>query len=209
MVARYGVVISRWWSHFCRSEKASYFLLLSTIKVTLADKVVQSTKLCVILHVKLKKLPVHAVFPWFLILGKIQVGDPVWWRHRPPAAPPPLKYTSSCWEDQRLSSESKIVSKYCNISTTTPNPPPPLVPRRGVWICVYVRELSGLLLCRDGLFYQITRARFAFARWQLLYGFRHKAQFFYNQFIIVNQSCLSVVNLISNGNLFTSTVSLF
>ena len=42
-----------------------------------------------------------------------------------------------------------------------------------------------------------------------LYSFRHKAQFFYNQFIIVNQSCLSVVNLISNGNLFTSTVSLF
>ena len=38
--------------------------------------------------------------------------------HRPPAAPPPIKYTSSCREDQRLSTESKIVSKCCNISKT-------------------------------------------------------------------------------------------
>ena len=36
----------------------------------------------------------------------------------PPAAPPPIKYTSSCKEDQRLSTEGKIVSKYCNISMT-------------------------------------------------------------------------------------------
>ena len=27
-----------------------------------------------------------------------------------------IKYTSSCREDQRLSTEGKIVSKYCNIS---------------------------------------------------------------------------------------------
>ena len=38
--------------------------------------------------------------------------------HRPPAAPPPINNTSSCREDQRLSTESKIVSKYCNISKT-------------------------------------------------------------------------------------------
>ena len=50
---------------------------------------------------------------------------------RPPAAPPPMKYTSSCREDQRLSTEGKIVSKYCNLSKTqgeggsiTPPPPP-------------------------------------------------------------------------------------
>ena len=35
-----------------------------------------------------------------------------------PAAPLPIKYTSSCREDQRLSTEGKIVSKYCNISKT-------------------------------------------------------------------------------------------
>ena len=57
---------------------------------------------------------------------------------RPPAAPPPIKYTSSCREDQRCSTEGKIVSKYCNLSKTqgeggsiTPTPPDPLVPRRG------------------------------------------------------------------------------
>ena len=36
----------------------------------------------------------------------------------PPAAPPPIKYTSSCREDQRLCTEGKIVPKYCNISKT-------------------------------------------------------------------------------------------
>ena len=49
---------------------------------------------------------------------------------RPPAAPPPKKYTSSCREDQRLSTEGKIISKYCNISKTQggfhhPHPPLP------------------------------------------------------------------------------------
>ena len=42
----------------------------------------------------------------------------VGWRHIPPAAPPPFKYTSSCSEDQRLSTKGKIVSKYYNISKT-------------------------------------------------------------------------------------------
>ena len=36
----------------------------------------------------------------------------------PPAAPQPIKYTSSCTEDHRLSTEGKIVSKYCNTSIT-------------------------------------------------------------------------------------------
>ena len=31
-------------------------------------------------------------------------------------APPPIKSTSPCREDQRLSTEGKIVSKYCNLS---------------------------------------------------------------------------------------------
>ena len=58
---------------------------------------------------------------------------------RPPAAPSPIKYTSSCREDQRLFTEGKIISKYCNMSKTlrefhhrTASPPPPaLVPRWG------------------------------------------------------------------------------
>ena len=43
--------------------------------------------------------------------------------------------------DQRLSTESKIVSKYCNISKTLGKGsihPPPFY-HVGVWICVYVR----------------------------------------------------------------------
>ena len=74
-------------------------------------------------------LPFLTVLTWFLILGKIQDGDHCWWRHRPPAAPPPIKYTSPCREDQRLFTEGKIVSKYCNTSRTLrgfqpPHPPP-------------------------------------------------------------------------------------
>ena len=65
----------------------------------------------------------------------------------PPAAPPSIKYTSSPKEDQRLFTEGKIVSKYCNISKTLggvhPPSPRPLVPCTtvGVCICMYVRGL--------------------------------------------------------------------
>ena len=38
------------------------------------DKMLQSNYLCVILHVKRKKLLVLTVFTWFLILDKIQNG---------------------------------------------------------------------------------------------------------------------------------------
>ena len=129
-----------------------FFPLLSTIKVNLVAKIMQSAYLCGIFHVKLKKLPFLAVLAGFLIFGKIQDGDHCWWRHRPPAAPPPIKYTSSCREDQRLSTKGKIVSKYCNISNTSggggdsiqpsihPTPPPPGT-TVGIWICVYVRGL--------------------------------------------------------------------
>ena len=85
-------------------------------------------------HVKHKKWLFLAVLTWFPILGKIQGGgqdgDHCWWRHRPAAAPPPIKHTPSCYEDQRLSTKGKIVSKFCNISKTPgrgsihPSPPP-------------------------------------------------------------------------------------
>ena len=69
-----------------------------------------------------KKLPILAVFTWSLTLFKIQDGgqdgDHCWWRHR-----------SFFREDQWLSTEGKIVSKYCNISKTlgrgSITPPPP------------------------------------------------------------------------------------
>ena len=86
-----------------------FFQLLSTIKVNLVAKIMQRAYLCVTFHLKHKKLPFFTVLTWFLILSKIQDlgqdGDHCW-RHRPLAA---------------LSTESKIVSKYCNIL----NPPSP------------------------------------------------------------------------------------
>ena len=111
--------------------KMIFFQLFSTIKVKPVDRMIRSAYFCVTLHVRHRKLPFIAILTWFLILGKIQDGDHCWWRHRPPAAPPPIKYTSSCWEDQRFSTEGKIVSKYCNISKTLGSgsiPPPLLVP---------------------------------------------------------------------------------
>ena len=117
--------------------KCMFFQHLSPIKVKLVDKMMQSTYLCVILHVKLKKLLILTVLTWSLILDKIQDGggdgDHVWWRHRSPAAPPPIKYTRFCGENQRISTEGKIFSKYCNRSKTLRGegghqpPPPPLV----------------------------------------------------------------------------------
>ena len=98
MVTRYDVIRSRWSSRFER--KCIFLQLFSTIKVNLVAKIMQSAYLCVIVHVK--QLPFLAVITWFLILGKIQDGgqdgDHCWWRHRPPAAPPFVKYTSSCYK---------------------------------------------------------------------------------------------------------------
>ena len=105
----------------------------------------QRAYLCVILDIKHKKLPFLAVLTWFLILCKIQDGGHCWWRQRPPAVPAPIKYNSSCREDQRLSTEVEIVLKYCNISKTLGRGSytPRLVPATvGVWICVYIRGLN-------------------------------------------------------------------
>ena len=128
-----------------------FFQLFSTIKVRLVDEMMQSAFLRVIFHVKHKKINYHLSWflTWFLILVKIQDSgqddDHCWWRHRPPAASSPTKYTSSCWEGQRLSTDGKIVSKYCNISKTlgrgSINPPFPCT-TVGLWICAYVRGLN-------------------------------------------------------------------
>ena len=129
-------------------KKCMFFQHLSGIKVKLVDKMMQSNYLCVILHVKRKKLFILTVLTWSLILDKIQDGggdgDHVWWRHRSPAAPPLIKYTSFGGENQRISTEGKIVSKYCNRSKTLRGegghqPPPTTCTTIGVWLCMYVR----------------------------------------------------------------------
>ena len=56
--------------------------VFSTIKVKLVDGMMQSNYLCVILHVKRKKVLILTVFTLFLILDEIQEGgqdgDHVW-----------------------------------------------------------------------------------------------------------------------------------
>ena len=65
----------------------------------------------------------------------------------PPAAPPPIKHTSSCQEDQRFSNEGKIVSKSCNMSklrggVPSNPPPPPMYHGGGMNLRVYVQGLN-------------------------------------------------------------------
>ena len=75
----------------------------------------------VILNVKHEKIPIYR--------GCNLIVVHCWWRHRPTATLLPIKYTSSFWKDQRFSTESKIVLKYCNISKILArgsiNSPPP------------------------------------------------------------------------------------
>ena len=148
----YEIWCSRWSSHF--RIKMHVFQLLWTIKAQVVDEMMESVYLCVILRFKHKKWPFIGVLTWFLILGKIQNGGPngdhCWCRHRSPAAPPPTKYTSSCWEDQRLSTKGKIVSKYYQklqgeVPSNSPHSPCATV---GVYCmnCVYVRGLRRRLL---------------------------------------------------------------
>ena len=122
--------------------KMHVFQLLLGIKEKLLHKMMQSNCLCVVLLVKRKKLLIVTVFTWFPVLEKIQDGDHVWWRYRHPAVPPRIKYTSSCIEGQRLSTEGKIEIRggSSNPNTQYP-PPPPNCTKVRVWLCLYVRGL--------------------------------------------------------------------
>ena len=89
MVSCYGYEMWRHKSHFW--VKVHVFSTFLTIKVIY---------LCVIFPVKRKRLPFLTVLTWFIVIVKMQDGgqdgDHCWWRHRPPATPPPIKYTSFC-----------------------------------------------------------------------------------------------------------------
>ena len=87
-----------------------------------------------------QKLLFPTVLTWFLILGKIQDGsqdgDHCWWRHRPPAAPPPMKYTCSLVKKikgfplkAKLFQNTATYQKLRRGIPSIPPPPPPLVPR--------------------------------------------------------------------------------
>ena len=111
------------------------FHLISTIKVKLVDTMVQSTYLCAIFTCQAQKITNCNSFCLILTLGEIQDGDQAWWRHRFPAASSLVKYTLSCWKDQRPSTEGKIVSKYCNTRGGGPSTPPRWT-TVWVWLCV-------------------------------------------------------------------------
>ena len=95
MVTRYDVISRKWSGHF--SVKVQFFSTFFNNK----------SKSCGLNHAKClfmcyfsseaKKVAIFRGFNRFLILSKIQDsgqgGDHCWWRHRPPAAPPPIKYT--------------------------------------------------------------------------------------------------------------------
>ena len=96
-----------------------------------------------------QKLLFPAVLTWFLILGKIQDGsqdgDHCWWRHRPPAAPPPMKYTCSLVKKIKgFPLKVKLfpnTATYQKLGRGIPSIPPPSCATVVVWICVFVRGL--------------------------------------------------------------------
>ena len=138
MVTRSDVISSRWSSHFWL--KMRFFQLFLTFKVQTVDEIIQSAYLYIILHVKPKKRKKTfiAILIWFLILGKIQGSDHCWWRHGPPAAPPPITYTSPSWKDQRVSTKGNIVGSG-SIN------PLPFVSRWGMDL----RVRQGLTMCLE------------------------------------------------------------
>ena len=122
------------------------FQFLSTIKVNLVAKIVQSAYLCVIFHVKHRELLFLAVLTWFLILGKIQDGDHCCWRHRPPAALPPRNIPLLVKKIKGLPLKVKSfrnTATYQKLWGGVPSTPPPPCTTVGVWICLYVRGLNS------------------------------------------------------------------
>ena len=68
MVTRYDVIVGGW---FFFKWKCMFFNMFQLEnQTTPVGKMTQSTYLCVILHVKHKKLPILSVFTRFLFLGK-------------------------------------------------------------------------------------------------------------------------------------------
>ena len=144
MVTRYDVISSRCSSHFW--VKIHVFSTSFNNKSKACGWNDASAYLCVFYMFSTQEFPFIAVFTWFLILGKIQDRgqecDHCWWRHRPPAAPSPIKYTSSSWENWQNQFEIPQHIKNSWEGFHQLPPPPTLVPRWGVCrICMYVRGL--------------------------------------------------------------------
>ena len=130
-----------------------FFQLLSTIKVNFVDEMIQSTYLCYFAY-QAQKLTIHRDFN----LISNSWWNPRWrqrWRlllvtsktQRPLVVLPLKKYTSSFWEDQRISTKDRIIIlQHIKNSTVegSINSPSLLCTTMGVWICVYVRGLRAV-----------------------------------------------------------------
>ena len=110
LLTRYDIISSRCSSHFwnaCsifyvfqdKKNKKDKSLWLKWSKV--------STYLCIIVHVKHKKIPILCIFTWYSF----------WVKSRMPAGPTPIKFyiPLSCREDQRLSTEG--IKSFWNTAT--------------------------------------------------------------------------------------------
>ena len=82
-----------------RLVKIHVFQLLPTMSKYCGENHAKCLFMCYF-SCQAQKITISRGFTWFLILGKIQDcgqdGDLCWWRYKFPAAPPPIKYTSSC-----------------------------------------------------------------------------------------------------------------
>ena len=94
MVTRYDVISSRWSKHFW--VKIHFFSTFFDNKSRNSWIKWYKVLLYVLFYISTKTLPFIWILTRFLILCKIQDGYHYWWRHWPPATPPPVKYTSSC-----------------------------------------------------------------------------------------------------------------
>ena len=105
IVTRYDVISSRWSSHFWVKMHA-----FSTFYNNKCRTRGWNDTKCLFVCYFTRQAQKITILTWFLILGKIQDGGQdgnlCWWRHRPPAAPPHIKYTSSFWWYQRQNSFS-------------------------------------------------------------------------------------------------------
>ena len=142
MVSRYDVKSSTWSSHFWVKMHVFPTSFRNGRNKSLWIKWCKVIIYVLFYMLSAKKLLILTVLTWSLILDKIQDGggdgDHVRWRHRSPAAPPPIKYTWFCGENQRISTEGKksfrntaTDQKPCGGRGAISLPPPPLVPRLG------------------------------------------------------------------------------
>ena len=113
---------------------------------------VQSNYFCYFYMQKLYSSRFYLNWIFDKIQDGCQDGDHVWWRHRPPAAPPSIKYTSSCREKMKgfpLKAKSfRNTAMYQKLKERGGGQSSPLVPRWGMTLRVCPR-VNASFHCSD------------------------------------------------------------